>query len=194
MASDTVLEQAVSPVPSGQPFGQGQNLRPSDPVYLELLGFLWDEASILDRDNLLQWRDMLDRDITYKMPVCVTRKRRGGTAYETEAMHFDEDYGSLAFRIRRFEETMAWAADPPSRARRFVTGVRVWATEDPEIFDVSSSILVIRTSDDEFHTDQITAERYDQIRFRPGPALSLLSRRIVADQTTLGTHNLAIFL
>src|SRR3546814_20638606 len=80
---------------------------------------------------------MLDVNLSYRMPVCLTRKRASQESYETEAMHYDEDYPSICFRIRRFVETQAWAADPPTRVRRFVTSVRAWEGRGRGIFDVT---------------------------------------------------------
>lgn len=175
-------------------FGEGRRVRATEPRYLELLEFLWDEAAILDRDDLSGWKTLLDREVSYRMPVCVTRKRRSGESYETPTMHFDEDYLSIAFRIRRFEETQAWAADPPTRTRRYVTGIRAWEGSGPRTYDVTSSLLLIRSTDDDYRTDHITAERFDRIRFTDEGAPLLLERKIVSDQSTIGTHNLAVFL
>lgn len=175
-------------------FGEGRRLRPTEGRYLELLDFLWEEAAVLDRDNLLGWKDMLDKAIIYRMPVCVTRKRRSGESYETETMHFDEDYLSICFRIRRFEETQAWAADPPTRTRRFVTGVRAWEAAGAGLYDVTSSLLLIRSTDDDYRTDLLTAERFDRIRVADDGSARLVERKIIADQSTIGTHNLAVFL
>lgn len=176
------------------PFGAGARLRAGDARYMEALEFLWEEAATLDRDDLSDWRDMLDPAIRYRMPVCLTRKRGSGESFETEAMHYDEDFGSLSFRIRRFLETQAWAADPPARARRFVTGVRVWEGRGEGVYDVGSSLLLVRTTDDDYRTDLLTAERQDRLRFSPNGSARLLERKILCDQTTIGTHNLAIFL
>lgn len=175
-------------------FGDGRRLRATEDRYLEILEFLWEEAAVLDRDALLEWKAMLDEEIAYRMPVCVTRKRRSGESFETATMHFDEDYLSIAFRIRRFEETQAWAADPPTRTRRFVTSVRAWEGQGTSVFDVTSSLLLIRSTDDDYRTDLVTAERFDRIRFTPEGAPLLLERKIIADQSTIGTHNLAVFL
>lgn len=175
-------------------FGEGRRLRPTEGRYLELLDFLWEEAAVLDRDNLLGWKDMLDEAIVYRMPVCVTRKRRSGESYETETMHFDEDYLSICFRIRRFEETQAWAADPPTRTRRFVTGVRVWEAAGAGLYDVTSSLLLVRSTDDDYRTDLLTAERFDRIRVAGDGSARLVERKIIADQSTIGTHNFAVFL
>lgn len=185
----------VEPVEADVPvFGAGRRLRAAEPRYMEVLDFLWEEAAILDRDDLIGWKAMLDEAIVYRMPVCVTRKRHSGESFETPTMHFDEDYLSIAFRIRRFVETQAWAADPPTRTRRFVTGVRVWEGATPDIFDVTSSLLLVRSTDDDYRTDIVTAERFDRVRFLPDDTPLLRDRKIVADQTTIGTHNLAMFL
>jgi 3-phenylpropionate/cinnamic acid dioxygenase small subunit len=184
----------LATTPTKSEFGTQARVRATQPRYMEILDFLWEEAATLDRDDLAGWRDMLDADIHYYMPVCLTRKRGSGDSFETEAMHYDEDFGSLTFRVRRFLETQAWAADPPSRARRFVTGVRVWEGRGEGMYDVASSLLLVRSMDDDFRTDLITAERRDRIRFSADGAPLLLERKILCDQTTIGTHNLAIFL
>ncbi len=175
-------------------FAAGRRLRAAEPRFLEILEFLWEEAALLDSDDLPGWRDLLDEEIRYRMPVCLTRRRGSGESFETEAMHFDEDLASLQFRIRRFVETQAWAADPPSRARRFVTGIRIWEGRGKDSYDVASSVLVVRTMDDDFRTDLVTAERRDRVRFSGEGAARLVERTIICDQTTIGTHNLAIFL
>lgn len=189
-----ILHQAQQPDASQLPFGAGRRLRATEPRYLEVLEFLWDEAAILDRDDLGGWKAMLDEAIVYRMPVCVTRKRNSGESFETPTMHFDEDYLSIAFRIRRFTETQAWAADPPTRTRRFVTGVRAWESSAADTVEVTSSLLLVRSADDDYRTDLVTAERFDRIRFTADGTPRLLERKIVADQTTIGTHNLAVFL
>jgi 3-phenylpropionate/cinnamic acid dioxygenase small subunit len=109
-------------------------------------------------------------------------------------MHFDENYHSLSFRIRRFLETTAWSEDPPSRVRRSVTGVRVFATATPGEFDVASSLVLIRTQDDDYQMDIVTAERQDRLRFVGPLDVELCRRRILLDQSTVSTPNLAIFL
>lgn len=189
-----IVQQEQRPAVSEVPFAAGRRLRATEPRYMEVLEFLWDEAATLDRDDLVGWKAMLDEAIVYRMPVCITRKRNSGESFETQTMHFDEDHLSIAFRIRRFVETQAWAADPPTRTRRFVTGIRVWEGASPDTVDVASSVLLVRSTDDDYRTDLVTAERFDRIRFTAAGTPLLLERKIVADQTTIGTHNLAVFL
>ena len=109
-------------------------------------------------------------------------------------MHLDEEYSSLKFRVKRFLETQAWSEDPPSRTRRFVTGVRVYKTDTDGDYDVSSSLLLTRTQDDDYRVDIVTAEREDRIRLGDNHAPRLVRRQILIDQSTVGTPNLAIFL
>jgi 3-phenylpropionate/cinnamic acid dioxygenase small subunit len=195
--AESLNAQTYSNPPSqiSQQFGTGRQVPLTERRYLELLGFLWDEAAILDRRDNRSWIDKcIAPDISYVMPVCVTRRRDSPESYETDAFHFLENYESLKRRIQRAEGTQAWAADPPPRARRFVTSVSVWETAKQGEYDVSSSLLVVRTQDDDFKPDVLTAVRYDLIRI-PGEGTPRLARRkIVADQTTIGMSNLAIFL
>ena len=197
MSLDTAVEGAQEPQrvraeATDEP--TGRRIRASDPRYMEILDFMWEEAAALDRHDHLAWKAMLDPAVRYVMPVCITRRRGTGEAYATEAVHFDEDYHSLSFRIRRIEETLAWAMDPAPRARRFVTTIRVWETDERDVFDVTSSLLLHRTAEDDYQTDVITAQRLDQVRATAEGDYLLLSRRIIADQSTIGTHNLAVFL
>src|SRR3546814_19215556 len=107
----------------------------------------------------------------------MTRKSAGQEVDETYVMHYDEYYPSICFRSRRFVERQAWAADPPTRFRRFVTSVRAWEGRCRGIFDVTSSLLLVRTSDDDYRPDLITAERFDRICFDTNGVPKLLERK-----------------
>ncbi len=52
------------------------------------------------------------------------------TQFSKDMFHFYENYKSIGLRIRRMETEYAWAEDPASRARRFVTNVRVSELDD----------------------------------------------------------------
>jgi len=192
-------DRRISPsVPEAEldhrPFGTGRRVPMTEPLYLELLGFIWDEAATLDRDDLAGWLQFLDEDLVYTMPVRVTRRRAIGSEFHPDMMHFDETYHSIRFRIRRFLETTAWSEDPPSRARRSVTSVRVWQTDEPSVYEVASSLVLLRTQDDDYRVDIVTAERQDRVRMGADRTFTLLRRQILLDQSTVGTPNLAIFL
>ena len=87
----------------------------------------------------------------------------------------------------------AWAEDPPSRTRRFVTNVRVAESETAGEYEVVSYLYVERSRLDNPDNETISAERRDIWRLVDG-AYKLASREIIVDQSTLGMSNFAIFL
>ena len=99
----------------------------------------------------------------------------------------------LELRIRRLDTDFAWAEDPPSRTRRFVTNVRVEDGEEEDELRVRSYLLLYRNRGDESAADLLSAERTDVLRNVDGRWL-LRSRLIRLDQATVGTKNLALLM
>jgi 3-phenylpropionate/cinnamic acid dioxygenase small subunit len=99
----------------------------------------------------------------------------------------------LETRIARLETEYAWAEDPPSRSRRYVTNVRVEATSNPDELGAKSNLLIFRNRRDAPDHQLIAGERHDVLR-RAGDGWRIARRTVYLDQATLGTHNLAIFL
>src|SRR5262245_23698029 len=97
--------------------------------------FLIHEAELLDDGRLREWLDLLGEDIRYQIPIRITRERSAATELGDVGFHMDEDKGMLTTRIHRLETEYAWAEDPPSRTRRYVTNVRCESAED-ESFEV----------------------------------------------------------
>jgi 3-phenylpropionate/cinnamic acid dioxygenase small subunit len=107
--------------------------------------------------------------------------------------HLDEDRYSLVKRVQRFATEHAWAEDPPSRTRRFITNVRCWQDEDPEIIIAMSNLLLFRSRGDVHERDLLSGMRTDRIRSTPD-GLRLCRREVWLDESVLRTQNLAIFL
>jgi len=156
--------------------------------------FLNHEAQVLDERSLHEWLDILTDDIEYKMPVRQTRDRGVGLEREfsDESFHLVEDRGSLEARVKRFESEFAWSVDPPLRARRFVTNIRVCEPTDDEL-PVRSNFLFYRSQGDTPDSDTLVGERRDQLR-RTEDGLKLADRRVLLDHTILPTKNLPFFL
>ena len=166
-----------------------------EPLYLEVLQFLNDEAALLDDERLDDWFKVLADDLVYKMPVRVTRRRGAGSGFFYETGHFDDDYETIRFRIRKYMTIQSsWSTDPPSRTRRFVTNVRVHRTDEPDEFAVTSSVLLTRTRWDEPKVDVVSFQREDVLRRLEATDWRVANRLILIDQSTLSTSNLAIFL
>ena len=157
----------------------------------EIAAFLYHEAELLDNGHLEQWLGLLTADIRYRMPVRVTGGR-GIAEFDPASTHFDETRDTLEMRVRRMASGMAWAEEPPSRTRHFVSNIRV-KTADEGAATVHSNLFLFRNRGDSAAHDLISAERHDRLR-RVYDDWRLAERLILVDQATLGTLNLAVFL
>lgn len=165
----------------------------SDTVYREICEFLYLEAELLDTGRFREWLALLTDDVRYRMPVRVTRERGAGTECVDTMAHFDEDRHTLELRIRRLETGSAWAEDPPSRTRHFVSNVRAQPGQRDDEVMAQSNLLLYRNRGDTPHADLLSAVRQDVLR-RVNGNWRLASRTIVLDQSTVATLNLAVLL
>ncbi|NBU84369.1 MAG: 3-phenylpropionate/cinnamic acid dioxygenase subunit beta [Sphingomonadaceae bacterium] len=162
-------------------------------IYNRLLETLNDEAAALDERRFDDWVAMLSEDLIYQAPIRLTRT---GANKDRDVMrtmfHFDDDYTSILMRTGRLQKS-AWAEDPPSRCRRFVTNVRVGQCEAPCEYEVVSYLFLERSRGDNPQNENLTAERRDV--WREVDDTYLLARReIIVDQSVLGMSNFAVFL
>lgn len=181
--SSTILRGLVSTV----------RVRVGTPVYNALLETLYDEAAALDERRFDDWGAMLAIDLLYQAPIRLTRT---GVNRDRDVMrtmfHFDDDHASIMARMGRLSKS-AWAEDPPSRCRRFVTNVRVAERDVAGEYEVVSYLLIERNRGDNPENERMTAERRDVWREVEG-VYQLARREIIVDQSVLGMSNLAIFL
>lgn len=163
------------------------------PVYNLILETLYDEAAALDERRIDDWIAMLSKELVYQAPIRITRtgKTRDMDVMRT-MFHFDENYDSILMRTGRLQKS-AWAEDPPSRCRRFITNVRVGECESPNEYEVVSYLFLERSRGDNPENESITAERRDIWRDVEG-SYQLIRREIIVDQAVLGISNFAIFL
>jgi ethylbenzene dioxygenase beta subunit len=164
----------------------------------EILEILYKEAELLDEGRYREWLDLLDEEVLYRVPVRQTRERpvEGGISGVAEGMyHLDEDRTSLEMRVARLETGFAWAEDPPSRLRHFVTNVRIGQVVSNERgleVQVRSNLLLFRSRWDRPDYTLLSAERRDVWRKRE-KGWRLAERIVILDSTTLPTHNLSFF-
>ena len=161
---------------------------------LDITDWLTREAELLDDGRFHEWLELLTEDVTYQMPVRLTRERGDSPDASFGNQNFLDDRTTLELRIRRLDTDFAWAEDPPSRTRRFVTNVRVDSSDDgADEVRVRSYLLLYRNRGDESAADLLSAERTDVLR-RAGSTWQLRSRLIRLDQATVGTKNLALLM
>jgi 3-phenylpropionate/cinnamic acid dioxygenase small subunit len=159
-------------------------------VWFEVQSFLVHEAELLDEGRLREWLELLAADIRYQIPIRLTRERSAVTAVGDLGFHMNEDKGMLQTRILRLETEYAWAEDPPSRTRRYVSNVRVHSASDSSL-NVRSNLLLYRGRHAE---DQLVAGTREDVLRRRSDGFEIAARVVYLDQTTLSTHNLAVFL
>ena len=160
----------------------------------EITDWLMHEAELLDDGRFEEWLALLTDDVTYQMPVRLTRERGDSPDMSFGNQNFLEDRTTLELRVRRLDTDFAWAEDPPSRTRRFVTNVRVEPSNGAgDELQVRSYLLLYRNRGDEAAADLLSAERTDVLR-RAGSSWQLKSRLIRLDQATIGTKNLALLM
>jgi len=167
-------------------------LAPTSELGAEVWMWLTDEAELLDRRALRPWLDRLDPQIRYLMPARATVHRADGDGTFSTNHHFDETYGSLTTRVRKLAEATNFAEDPPSRTRRFVTNIRVYAGPGDDV-TASSYLLLLRSRGDAANLEVLSCERNDLFR-RHDDGLKLLRRDITLDQSTLGLVHLGVLL
>ena len=163
-------------------------------TYWEVQSFLMREAELLDERCEREWLETcIAEDVAYLMPVRENRERGEGKGFSDESFYFQETRGSLELRVRRLETEYAWAEDPPSRTRHFVSNIRVAECEDEDEVAVKSNLLLYRSRGSDPHYDILSAERRDVLRKEEG-RWKLRRREILLDHSVLTTHNLSVFL
>jgi biphenyl 2,3-dioxygenase beta subunit len=182
----TMLERA-------RPTAAADDIAASERVLLqhEVEQFLYAEAALLDARNYREWLALLADDIHYWMPIRRTVTQSDLDLEFTkpgEMAYFDDDRLQLEMRVKKLEAGSAWAEDPPSRSRHFVSNVRIVGIEGDEIrLDVC--FLLRRTRLNSELTEWF-GRREDMLRRMEG-GLRLARRHIFLDQTVIPTTNMS---
>ncbi len=162
----------------------------------EIEQFLFYEASVLDHRQYEEWLGLLGDDIRYFMPIRSTlanRDRAKEFSGQHDIAYYDDSMSSLALRVRKYRTSSAWAEEPFSRTRHFVTNVRVAPTETEGHFEVVSAFLVYRNRAEQ-QNDTFAGERIDGLRrVDTAAGFELFSRTILIDQSMLLANNISFF-
>ena len=177
-----------------------------DKLVREVEQFLYREARLLDDRRLHQWLDLLTDDIKYWMPIRSNRypvnsraiSILDGSRYEEDDLSkenelaiMDETKDSLQRRVDRLDTGMAWAEDPPSRTRHFVSNIEVEPGDREGELKVYSNFIMYRTRA-ETEQDFYVGSREDVLR-RVGGGFKIAYRKITLDQNVLLAKNVSNF-
>jgi 3-phenylpropionate/cinnamic acid dioxygenase small subunit len=177
-----------------------------DRVIRQVEQFLYREARLLDDRQLHQWLDLLTDDVRCWMPMRsnrypansnaisildVSRYEEGDLTKEDQLAFMDESKDSLQRRIDRLDTGMAWAEDPPSRTRHFVSNVEVEPGDREGELKVYSNFIMYRTRA-ETEEDFYVGSRRDVLSTVDG-FFKIAYRKIVLGQNVLLAKNLSNF-
>ena len=177
-----------------------------DEVVSQIEQFLYREARLLDARQFRQWLELFADDVRYWMPMrsnrySVTSKAISildGSRYEEVDLSkegdlaiMDETKDSLERRIDRLDTGMAWAEDPPSRTRHFISNIEVEPGERESEIKVYSNFIMYR-SRAEKEEDFYVGSREDILRNVDGE-WKIARRKIVLDQNVLLAKNVSNF-
>jgi 3-phenylpropionate/cinnamic acid dioxygenase small subunit len=160
------------------------------PEYSEIVEWLYREARMLDNGEFAAWFDLITTDIVYEMPTRTAVMPQEGSGFHPDFGFFAESHSSLQLRVKRLGTSQAWAEQPRSRTRHFVSNVLVDRTGESD-YAVTCAFMVTRIRSHRRY-DFFTGERADVLR-REGAGLKLARRTILLDQTVLDSHNLSLF-
>lgn len=149
------------------------------------------EAMLLDQGEYDEWFKLLDKDVTYLVPLRLGSYARKDEFPEGAYRQLD-DYLTLGLRVERSKSAMGYAEAPNSRTVRSVSSIYIASEGEAEI-SVSSALILYRSRANDMHGDTIHARRDDTLR-KTSEGLKLLSRTIYLADVSLGTPNLGIFL
>ncbi len=177
-----------------------------DQLIRQVEQFLYREARLLDDRQLHQWLELLTDDIKYWMPIRSNRYPANskaisimdGSRYEEDDLSkedelalMDETKDSLQRRVDRLDTGMAWAEDPPSRTRHFVSNVEVQPGDRDGELKVYSNFIMYRTRA-ETEQDFYVGRREDVLR-RVGGDFKIAYRKVTLDQNVLLAKNVSNF-
>ncbi|WP_197520633.1 3-phenylpropionate/cinnamic acid dioxygenase subunit beta [Mycobacterium sp. E2479] len=159
-------------------------------THYEIEQFLYREARLLDERRFGEWIELFAEDARYVMPVRLNRE--DGAAWESHSKSFDDTRQTLAIRVNRLSTEYAWAEQPPSRVRHFITNVITETTPESGELIARSNELIYRSRGDVTDFNIISAQRVDRVR-RADAGWKIAHRWVALDQSTLSTHNLSMF-
>jgi 3-phenylpropionate/cinnamic acid dioxygenase small subunit len=176
---------------NADPKSARQHVAHGTAAYAEVIEWFYREAELLDKGEFATWLALMASDISYQIPTRSSVLPRDGSGFQPEFGLWCDNHAALSARVARLQTDQAWAEQPRSRTRHFVSNVLV--DRDSEgAYHVTSSLLVTRIRSNR-PVDLISGERRDVLRKEDG-VLKLASREILLDHTVLESHNLSTFL
>jgi len=151
------------------------------PAVHDVEAFLFREADLLDDWRLDEWLNLFLPESRYEVPATDAPDGR-----PEETLHIIADNMTvLAGRVDRLKSVQAYAENPHSRTRRFVTNVRILGASDGHL-RVSANFMVTRARKGQ--TDTYIGRYEHLLRPDPETGFRFVLRRAVLDLDALRPH------
>lgn len=142
--------------------------------------FLYEEAALLDEWRLQEWLALLTEDATYEVPSTDTPDGDARTTLFIIADNMER----IRSRVNQLLGKSAWAENPHSRTRRFISNVRIREVAGDSL-RVTANFAVYRMRSELVDT---YVGRYEYtIVWRDG-GLKIRQRRAILDLEALRPH------
>lgn len=158
----------------------------------EVEQFLYWEAELNDDKQYDRWLELFDDDLEYRAPVRIWRAD-SRLQVDPIACLWNDTKRTLSIRLERINSGFAWAEQPPSVTRHFVSNVRVSPGPTDGELIVRSNVLVTRSRGPATPQELIPADRFDILR-RAESTFRISRRTVIIDSTNPDVQNLAIFI
>lgn len=146
------------------------------------------EILLLQDRRYREWLDLMDRAISYRVPV-TTSTLEGLVTREDELGYYDEDLALLKARVAKLESKQSWVEQPPSRLRYFVQTIDVAREADGSVVARSNLLLLQYRWNME---QQFSGGRTDTL-LPAADGLRLRKRVVVLDRQSAGKQGLSVF-
>lgn len=154
--------------------------------------FVLTEARLMDGGAYREWQALLAKDITYRIPLRTAVSRKDGTGFDGSLL-MNDTWATIDVRIRRLTGDYAWAEDPPSRMRHFITNIELERSERENEVKVAANVLLFRTLRNQPVPEIFSARREDVLRREPEDGWRLACRTVLLDHTVIAGNNLPLF-
>lgn len=155
--------------------------------------FLYGEAELLDTCHFEEWLALFTDDAIYEVPLRITRETQSGAEISERGRIFSDTKSTLGIRIQRLRSEYAWAEQPPSRTRHFVSNIRSFQIDEGHIA-AKSNVLIYRNRGERTDYDLYSADRCDVLVPTSNGSFQIQTRRIILDQSNLTGNSLSVFL
>ena len=143
----------------------------------EVESFLFEEAELLDSWRLNEWFELFTEDAVSHVPALDDPSRDPAQSVFLVA----DDLTRIRSRVRQLTGDSAWAENPRSQTRRFITNVRVTSTNG-ETVAATANFLVHRCRMERIST---FAGQYQYKLVRHNGSFKIAERKAILAQDTL---------